>query len=142
MIPDAAMSDPVEAAPAAPPIRLLLVEDDRFLRKAAEVMLRKHGFEVLTAQDGEAGLAVAREQGPTLILLDLIMPRMQGFQVIEHLKADPATAGIPVIVMSNLGQESDVQRAMEAGAAAYVVKSNVALHDLADRVRSVLSGRR
>lgn len=128
------------ATPAS--TRLLLVEDDRFLRKAAEVMLRRHGFEVLTAADGEAGLAVARESRPALILLDLIMPRMQGFQVIEHLKQDPETAGIPVIVMSNLGQESDVQRAMDAGAVAYVVKSNVALHDLADRVRAVLEGRK
>lgn len=130
-----------EPAAPAPPTRLLLVEDDRFLRKAAEVMLRRNGFEVLTAQDGEAGLAVARAERPALILLDLIMPRMQGFQVIEHLKQDPATAGIPVIVMSNLGQESDVQRAMEAGALAYVVKSNVALNELADRVRAVLAGR-
>ena len=126
---------------AAPPrTRLLLVEDDRFLRKAAEVMLRKHGFEVLTAPDGEAGLAVARAERPALILLDLIMPKMQGFQVIERLKQDPDTAAIPVIVMSNLGQETDVQRAMDAGAVAYVVKSNVALNDLADRVRAVLDG--
>ena len=118
------------------------MEDDRFLRKAAEVMLRRSGFEVLTAQDGEAGLAAAREQQPALILCDLIMPKMQGFQVIEQLKADPGTAAIPVIVMSNLGQESDVQRAMDAGAVAYVVKSNVALHDLADRVRAILASQK
>lgn len=123
------------------PVRLLLVEDDKFLRKAAEVMLRRHGFEVIAAPDGEAGLVLAREQQPALILLDLIMPKMQGFQVIEHLKADPATAAIPVVVMSNLGQETDVQRAMDAGAVAYVVKSNVALHDLADRVRAILAAR-
>lgn len=133
------MSDP---STTTGPTRLLLVEDDRFLRKAAEVMLRRSGFEVLTAQDGEAGLAAAREQQPALILLDLIMPKMQGFQVIEQLKADPGTASIPVIVMSNLGQESDVQRAMDAGAVAYVVKSNVALHDLADRVRAILASQK
>lgn len=130
-----------DAAASTPRTRLLLVEDDRFLRKAAEVVLRRHGFEVLTAQDGEAGLAVARAERPALILLDLIMPRMQGFQVIEHLKQDPEMADIPVIVMSNLGQESDVQRAMDAGAVAYVVKSNVALNDLADRVRGVLAAK-
>lgn len=130
-----------DTAAAPPRTRLLLVEDDRFLRKAAEVMLRRNGFEVLTAEDGEAGLAVARAERPALILLDLIMPRMQGFEVIEHLKREPDTAAIPVIVMSNLGQESDVQRAMDAGAVAYVVKSNVALNDLADRVRDILAGR-
>ena len=130
-----------DAAPSTPRTRLLLVEDDRFLRKAAEVVLRRHGFEVLTAQDGEDDLTVARAARPALILLDLLMPQMQGFQVIEHLKQDPETADIPVIVMSNLGQESDVQRAMEAGALAYVVKSNVALNDLADRVRGVLAAK-
>lgn len=121
--------------------RLLLIEDDRFLRKAAEVMLRKQGFEVFTAPDGEAGVEAALQHLPTAILCDLIMPKMQGFQVIEHLKQDPRTAAIPVIVMSNLGQESDVQRAMDAGATAYVVKSNVALQELGDRVRAVLAGR-
>jgi CheY-like chemotaxis protein len=125
---------------AAPGTRLLLIEDDRFLRKAAEVMLRKHGFVVYTAPDGEAGVEAAREHLPTAILCDLIMPKMQGFQVIEHLKQDPRTAAIPVIVMSNLGQESDVQRAMDAGAVAYVVKSNVALQELASRIRTVLAG--
>jgi DNA-binding response OmpR family regulator len=126
--------------PAAP-VRLLLIEDDRFLRKAAEVMLRKQGFEVVTAPDGEAGVEAAREHLPAVVLCDLIMPKMQGFQVIEHLKQDARTAAIPVIVMSNLGQESDVQRAMNAGAVAYVVKSNVALQELADRVRAVLAAR-
>ena len=131
----------MSAEPGAPvtPVQILLIEDDRFLRKAAEMMLRKHGFTVLSAEDGEAGLAMARTHAPAAILCDLIMPKMQGFQVIEHLKQDAATAAIPVIVMSNLGQESDVQRAMAAGAVAYVVKSNVALQDLAVRVRGVLA---
>ena len=127
---------------AAAPTRILLVEDDRFLRKAAEVTLKRQGFEVLTAQDGEAGLEVARDVKPDLVLLDLIMPKMHGFQVLEHLKADRATSAIPVIVMSNLGQDSDVQRAMDAGAAAYVVKSNTALQSLVDTVREVLARRR
>lgn len=124
------------------PVRLLLIEDDRFLRKAAEVMLRKQGFQVQTAPDGEAGIQAATEQLPDVILCDLIMPKMQGFQVIEHLKQDARTAAIPVIVMSNLGQESDVRRAMAAGAVAYVVKSNVALQELAEKVRSVVAGGR
>lgn len=127
---------------AVSPTRILLVEDDRFLRKAAEVTLKRQGFEVLTAQDGEAGLEVARDVKPDLVLLDLIMPKMHGFQVLEHLKADRATSAIPVIVMSNLGQDSDVQRAMDAGAAAYVVKSNTALQSLVETVREVLARRR
>jgi CheY-like chemotaxis protein len=132
----------MEPLPGTVATRLLLIEDDNLLRKAAEFVLRKRGFEVLTAADGESGIEQARAHQPSLVLCDLIMPKMQGFEVIEHLKADPRTAGIPVIVMSNLGQESDVQRAMDAGAIAYVVKSNVALQELADRVRSVLDGQR
>jgi CheY-like chemotaxis protein len=120
---------------------LLLIEDDRFLRKAAEVMLRRQGFTVIAAENGQAGLEAAREHLPDVILCDLVMPRMQGFQVITALKADARTSAIPVIVMSNLGQEGDVQRAMAAGAVSYVVKSDVALQDVGERVRSVLAAR-
>ena len=121
--------------------RVLVVEDDRFLRKAAEAMLRKQGFDVRSAADGEEGLAAARGAAPDLILLDLIMPKMQGFAVLEALKADPATAGVPVIIMSNLGQDSDVARAMAAGATAYFIKSNTALSTLAEQVHRVLADR-
>ena len=130
------MDRPVPAAP-----RLLLIEDDRFLRKAAEAMLRRQGFTVIAAENGQTGLEAAREHLPDAILCDLIMPRMQGFQVITALKADARTSAIPVIVMSNLGEESDVRRAMAAGAVSYVVKSNVALQDVGERVRSVLAAR-
>ncbi len=101
--------------------RILLAEDDRFLRKAAEATLRQNGFTVLTAVDGEEALRLARAEAPDLVLLDLIMPKVQGFEVLRALKQDPATAGIPVIVLSNLGQDSDVQRALEAGAAEYLM---------------------
>ena len=120
--------------------RILLAEDDRFLRKAAEATLRQNGFTVLTAVDGEEALRLARAEAPDLVLLDLIMPKMQGFEVLRTLKQDPATAGIPVIVLSNLGQDSDVQRALEAGAAAYLIKANLPLHDLVLRVRATLEG--
>lgn len=130
---------PLPPPPASRPTRILLVEDDKFLRKAAEVTLKRQGFDVLTAQDGEAGLDLAREAMPDLVLLDLIMPKMQGFQVLGHLKADRKTAGIPVVVMSNLGQDSDVQRAIDAGASAYVVKSNTALQSLVETVRQILA---
>lgn len=118
--------------------RVLLVEDDRFLRKAAEAMLRKHGYEVVTAQDGEEGLRAARASLPDLVLLDLIMPKKGGFLVLEDLKADPMTQHVPVVVMSNLGQEGDVKRAMDAGAADYIVKANVALQDLVAKVARIL----
>ena len=121
--------------------RVLLAEDDRFLRKAAETALKRHGFTVVPAVDGEEALRLARAEPPDLVLLDLIMPKMQGFEVLRALKADPATAPIPVVILSNLGQDGDVKQAMEAGAAGYFVKANLSLQDLVKRVGELVAGR-
>lgn len=120
--------------------RILLAEDDRFLRKAAETALKRHGFTVLAAVDGEEALRMARTEAPDLILLDLIMPKLQGFEVLRALKADAATAATPVIILSNLGQDSDVKQAMEAGAVGYFVKANLSLQDLVKQVGEMLAG--
>jgi DNA-binding response OmpR family regulator len=120
--------------------RILLAEDDRFLRKAAETALKRQGFTVLPAVDGEEALRVARAETPDVVLLDLIMPKLQGFEVLRALKADAATARIPVIILSNLGQESDVKQAMDAGAAGYFVKANLSLQDLVKKVAEVAGG--
>jgi len=122
--------------------RILLAEDDRFLRKAAEVMLRKRGHTVTVADDGEAALRLAQDELPELILLDLIMPKIQGFEVLRTLKADPATCNIPVIVISNLSQDADRQTTLEAGAVAYLVKANLSLDDLAGAVERALQPKR
>ena len=121
--------------------RILLAEDDRFLRKAAETMLKRAGFTVIPAADGEEALRLAREHVPDLMLLDLIMPKMQGFDVLKELKGDEATSGVPVIVLSNLGQDSDVQLARERGAHDYIIKSNIALEQLVERVRAFFAER-
>lgn len=121
--------------------KILLAEDDRFLRKAAEATLRRHGFTVLAAADGEEALRLARDEPPDLILLDLIMPKLQGFEVLRVLKEDPATSPIPVIVLSNLGQDSDIQQAIDTGAAAYLVKAHLSLEDLVKRVEEALNGK-
>jgi two-component system alkaline phosphatase synthesis response regulator PhoP len=125
--------------PNLPPRKILLAEDDRFLRRAADATLRHHGFTVFTAVDGQEALDVARKEIPDLILLDLIMPKLQGFEVLRELKASPLTAGIPVIVLSNLGQEKDAVSARELGALDYWVKANVGLEELAKRVEAVLA---
>lgn len=121
--------------------RVLLAEDDRFLRKAAETALKRHGFTVVAAVDGEEALRLARAEPPDLVLLDLIMPKMQGFEVLRALKADPATAPIPVVILSNLGQDGDVKQAMDAGAAGYFVKANLSLQDLVKRVGELVAER-
>ena len=121
------------------PRRILLVEDDRFLRKAAETTLKQQGYTVITAADGEEALRVARSAPPDLILLDVIMPKLNGFQVLDALKKDPTTAHIPVIILSNLGQDRDVQQAMEAGATAYFIKADLSLQALVQRVGEALA---
>ena len=123
----------------ADPARILLAEDDRFLRKAVEARLRQRGYTVVAAVDGEEALRQARAAAPDLILLDLIMPKVQGFEVLRALKADPATAAIPVIILSNLGQDGDVGRAMADGATAYFIKANLSLQDLAEKIEQVLT---
>ena len=121
--------------------RILLVEDDRFQRRAAESMLREYGFEVQSVGDGEAALrALEADPTPDLILLDLIMPKLPGFEVLRRLKADTATRDIPVVVLSNLAQESDVRRALDAGAAEYLVKAKVSLRELISRIEARLDG--
>jgi DNA-binding response OmpR family regulator len=118
--------------------RVLLAEDDRFLRRAAEAALRRHGLEVLTAVDGEEALRLARAERLDLVLLDVVMPKLEGFEVLRLLKEDAATAGIPVIVLSNLGQERDVAQAKALGAVAFLVKANLSLQELVDRVDATL----
>jgi DNA-binding response OmpR family regulator len=118
--------------------RVLLAEDDRFLRRAAAARLRQQGFTVLVAVDGEEALRVARAERPDVVLLDLIMPKLQGFEVLKALKGDPATSPIPVIVLSNLGQERDVRQAMELGAVAYFIKAHLSLQELVQKVGEVL----
>jgi CheY-like chemotaxis protein len=121
--------------------RILLAEDDRILRKAGEVSLRKRGYEVIPAVDGAEALAKALEQAPDLVLLDVMMPKMNGFDVLDALKGDPRVRDIPVIMLTNLEQPADISRASRAGAHSYLVKSNMNLDELAARIADALARR-
>jgi CheY-like chemotaxis protein len=121
------------------PRRILVAEDDRFLRKAAEMALKRQGYIVLTAADGEEALRVARSEPPDLVLLDLIMPKLNGFEVLQTLKKEALTAHIPIIILSNLGQDRDVQQALDAGATAYLIKTDLSLQALVQRVEEALT---
>jgi OmpR family response regulator RpaB len=120
--------------------RILLVEDDRFLRKAAEVRLRRAGYTVITAADGEEAIATAGTMRPDLVLLDLIMPRMQGFEVLRVLRTQPNMVDVPIVVLTNLSQDADRERAMTHGANGYLIKANLSLDALADAVGDALKG--
>lgn len=117
---------------------VLLAEDDPILRKAAGTILRRNGFNVVLAPDGAAALDAACNCRPDLILLDLIMPKMDGFEVLLRLKSEAATANVPVIILSNLGQTRDLQKAKDLGALDYLVKSNLPLDEILRRVRAAL----
>jgi CheY-like chemotaxis protein len=111
-----------------------LAEDDRLLALTSSAALRRRGFEVQIATDGEAALAMAKSERPDLILLDVIMPKLQGFDVLKQLKSDPDTTAIPVIMLTGLRQSADMEEAQRAGAAAYFVKSELRGDQLAAKV--------
>jgi len=119
-------------------IHLLVVEDDEFLVKMYESGLIKEGFQVSTAGDGEIGLKSAEELKPDLILLDLILPKMDGFKCLEKLKENPSTKRIPVIILSNLGQDSDLKRGIEMGAEDYLIKTDYTVKQVGEKVRKTL----
>jgi len=121
--------------------RILLAEDDRILRKAGEVSLKKRGYEVISAVDGEDALAKARVHKPDLVLLDVMMPKMNGFEVLEALKGAADVRDIPVIMLTNLEQPADIKRATDSGAHSYLVKSNMNLDELAARIKDALENR-
>jgi two-component system, OmpR family, phosphate regulon response regulator PhoB len=121
--------------------RVLLAEDDRFLRKACESGLRQRGITVISAADGEAALQLAQSDAPALILLDMLMPKMTGLEVLRRLRADERTREIPVLVLSNSSREEDIRAVTQLGIEGYLVKADLSLQDLGDRVVAILEAR-
>lgn len=119
-------------------MKALIAEDDQFLLKVYETKLAKEGFEVVSAINGEEAVIKIIESNPDIILLDLIMPIKNGFEVLEELNANPQYIKKPVIVLSNLGQENDTKRAMELGATDYIVKSNSSIEDIVAIIKKIL----
>jgi CheY-like chemotaxis protein len=107
-------------------MKILLVEDSKFLRLATERAMARAGYDVSSAADGEEGLRMAREKLPDLILLDMLLPKLSGPEVLKSLKLDPATAAIPVVVMSGLSQKNAAKLEKD-GAFAFLEKSELAL---------------
>jgi CheY-like chemotaxis protein len=121
---------------------ILVAEDDRFLRRAAELALKQRGFSVVLAEDGSQALELARSCKPDLILLDVLMPRMTGIEVLRQLRADERTRDLPVLVLSNSSKELDVDAAHRLGIEGYWIKANLSLKELGDRVTALVSGER
>lgn len=119
---------------ALPKRKILLADDDVYIRRAYTFGLTKAGFEVINAADGKEVLAQAAATMPDIILLDQIMPLMDGFETLKTLKADPTLAHIPVILFTNLEQSSDIDKGRALGAADYLIKAEMTMKDVIAKI--------
>ena len=117
---------------------ILIVEDEPLLSNLLKQRLEKEGYIVAQAQDGQEALEKIKEQTPNLILLDIILPKVSGFEFLEKVRENPQMEEMPVIVISNLGQESDIQKGQSLGAVGYFVKAHVSIEDLVGQVKQFL----
>ncbi len=124
----------MEASP-----HILLIEDESAIADMYAIKFRKAGYIITVARDGAEGLRRAQETPPDLILLDIIMPRMDGFAVLAGLKQHSATSAIPVVLLTNLGQEEDIQRGLAAGAIDYLIKANHTPAEVLAKVKKILT---
>ena len=122
--------------------KILLVEDDRFLIKAVYTKLTQKGFEVVLANDGDEAISKAKTEKPEIVLLDMVLPKKSGFEVLRELKGNPETASIPVFILSNLAQDQDIQEGKALGAEDYIVKSNTSLSAIVDKVANFLAAKK
>lgn len=115
--------------------KILIIEDDVFLNKAYQTKFSLSNLDVVFAYDGEEGFKKVSLEKPDLILLDLMLPKKSGFEIMEEMQKIPDLKKIPVLILSNLGQEDDVKRAMELGAKGYFIKSDVKLETVVEKVK-------
>jgi len=120
------------------PKKILFVEDESALQKTFGDVLGQEGYKVVSALDGEMGLKMAKTEKPDLILLDLILPKMHGFEVLKELKEDETTKDIPIIVLTNLESMGDVEKALELGATTYLVKASYTLEEVVTKIKKAL----
>jgi DNA-binding response OmpR family regulator len=118
--------------------RILLVEDDTFLAGMYVTKLTMEHFQIELATDGEMGLAKAKEMMPDLILLDILLPKMNGFDVLRACKAVPGLKDVPVILLTNLGQKSDVTQGLDLGAADYLIKAHFMPSEVVEKIKKLL----
>ena len=118
---------------------ILLVEDDTFLIDILVQKFQSDGYEVIHAGDGEAALEKAHENSPDLIFLDIILPGMNGFEVLKQLKEDEKIKDIPVAFLSNLGQKEDIEKGKRLGAVDFIVKANHSLEEIVDKAGDLLT---
>lgn len=119
--------------------KILVAEDDKLISGSLCEALKTAGYEAIPAYDGEEAVAKAKENVPDLVLLDIMMPKLDGISVLWEIKANPATAGIPVVVLTNIGDVDTISKIVEAGAVDYLLKSDQSVDDIIQKVKDVLA---
>ncbi len=117
---------------------ILLVEDDEFLAELYATKLQLEGFEVALAVDGEKGLQMTKDLKPDLILLDIILPKMDGFEVLAAVKKDPALKSIPIILLTNLSQKDEVKKGLDLGAIDYLIKAHFMPSEVVKKIKDTI----
>ena len=120
---------------------ILFIEDESALQKTFGEILGKESYDMISALDGETGLKLAKSKKPDLILLDLVLPKVHGFEVLKELKSDPGTKDIPIIVLTNLEAIEDINKAIELGAKTYLVKTQYNLEEVVEKVKKAIENR-
>lgn len=115
--------------------KILFIEDESALQKTFGDILRKEGYEMISALDGEEGLKLAKTEKPDLILLDLILPKVNGFEVLRQLKENSETKEIPIIILTNLEDIEDINKALELGATTYLVKASYSPEEVLEKIK-------
>lgn len=118
--------------------KILFIEDEMRLHKVFEEMFQKEGLELISAYDGISGLKFAEEKSPDLILLDLILPKKSGFDVLKELKANPRLAKIPVIILTNLEGPQDIEKVFSVGAQAFLVKTDYSVEEIIKKIKELI----
>ena len=120
-------------------IKIVLVEDDQFLSKILILRLVEEGFDVVLADNGQDAAGVIKKENPNIVLLDLLLPKKNGFEVLEEIKLDAKINQIPVIILSNLGQQTDINKGLKLGATDYLVKANFGIKDIVSKIKEHLA---
>ena len=117
---------------------ILIVEDDVFLADLYKTKMELEGFKVYAAYDGEKGLEMAKKNNPSIILLDLILPKLTGFQVLEKIRSDSKIKDIPIIILTNLSQKSDVDKGIKMGANDYLIKAHFMPSEVVEKIKKLI----
>jgi DNA-binding response OmpR family regulator len=120
-------------------IKILLVEDDSFLLGMYATKFELEGFKVVMAEDGEKAVRAAQKELPDIILLDIILPKLNGFEVLKQLKAEDATGKIPVILLTNLSQRDEIEQGMKMGAKDYLIKAHFMPSEVVEKIKKILN---